>query len=318
MIRQEKGDSLLEFPKEFVVFDIETTGLDPSIDEIIEIGAIKVKNNKVTEKFHSLIKPNYKIDAFITNLTGITNDMVEEAPRIDEVLEKFLNFIGNNILVGHNVHFDINFVYDNLVKTNCSPLKNNFIDTLRLARRILPELKHHRLKDLANHYNIDLEGNHRAIKDTEITLSLYWKLEEAIKEKYGSIEMFTNTIKKTYSYQQPVSTIIPTTTNFNQENFFYNQYVAITGTLERMSRKEALQIIVNLGGHIEGTVTYKTNYLILGNNDYNPILRGKKSSKLIKAENFKLKGSDIEIISENVFYDLLRNNKIEEVKIEQE
>ena len=173
MTRQEKGNSLFAFPKEFIVFDIETTGLDPSIDEIIEIGAIKVENNTIIEEFHSLIKPNYKIDAFITELTGITNDMVIEAPKVDEVLKKFISFIGNSILIGHNVHFDINFIYDNLIKINCSPLKNDFVDTLRLARKILPELKHHRLKDLASYYNIDIEGNHRAIKDAEITFSIY-------------------------------------------------------------------------------------------------------------------------------------------------
>ena len=81
--------------------------------------------------------------------------------------------------------------------------------------------------------------------------------------------------------------------------------MAITGTLEKMLRKEAMQIIVDLGGHCEDGVTKKTNFLILGNNDYNPILRGKKSSKLIKAETLKLEGKDIEIISENVFYDIV-------------
>lgn len=317
MIRKDKGNSLFVFPKEYIVFDIETTGLDPLVDEIIEIGAIKVKDNTVIEEFHSLIKPSYKIDAFITGLTGITNDMVEEAPSSKKVLEKFVKFIENNILVGHNVHFDINFIYDHLIKINGTPLKNDFVDTLRVARKILPELKHHRLKDLASYYHIDTEGNHRAKKDAEITFSIYQKLEETMKEKYGSVEIFTNTIKKSHSYQQATSSIIPTVTEFNQENLFYNQYVAITGTLEKMTRKEAMQIIVNLGGHLENTVTTKTNYLILGNNDYNPILRGKKSSKLIKAENFKLKGLEIEIISENVFYDLLSNNELEDVKVGQ-
>ena len=83
--QREKGKSLLDFPSNYVLFDIETTGLDPEYDEIIEIGAIKVDNNKVMDEFHSLIKPDNEIDEFITNLTGITNEMVENAANIEEV-----------------------------------------------------------------------------------------------------------------------------------------------------------------------------------------------------------------------------------------
>ena len=113
-IRDKKGQSLLLFPNEYIVFDIETTGLDASYDEIIEIGALKIKNNEIVDKFTSLIKPKYPIDEFITELTGITNEMVKDAPLINEVLPRFIDFIGDEILVGHNINFDINFVYDNL------------------------------------------------------------------------------------------------------------------------------------------------------------------------------------------------------------
>ncbi len=303
--RIHKGKSLIEILDNYIVFDIETTGLDSSYDEIIEIAALKVKNNKVISQFHSLIKPTQEIDEYITELTGITNEMVADAPSIQQILPKFVEFVGNDILVGHNVNFDINFVYDYLCRNEFEGLKNNFIDTMRLARKLLPELQHHRLIDLAMFFNVDASNNHRSLKDCEITLNIYEKLKELVFEKYSDIESFKNAFKKHSGNSFKAKDIVTTNTEFDVDNLFYGKYVAVTGTLEKMLRKEAMQIIVDLGGYCEDGVTKKTNYLILGNNDYNPILRGKKSSKLIKAEKLKLEGNDIEIISENVFYDII-------------
>ena len=102
---------------------------------------------------------------------------------------------------------------------------------------------------------------------------------------------------------------------FDEDNLLYDKSVAITGTLEKLSRKEAMQIIADLGGHCQDGVNKETNYLILGNNDYNPILRGKKSSKLLKAESLKLKGQDIDILSENVFYDVIFTKESENLLV---
>lgn len=304
--RDKKGISLLEIPNSFVVFDIETTGLDFIFDEIIEIGAIKIENGIAVDSFNSLIKPKNKIDEFITELTGITNEMLVDAPSIREVLPKFVDFIGNSILVGHNVNFDINFVYDNLVRNEFDPISNDFVDTMRISRRLLKDLKHHRLIDLAEYYNIDIQGNHRSLKDAEITLQVFHNLRNDIEEKYGSVSEFVKISKNKPSYFK-ASDITTEKKEFDEENEFFGKNVAITGTLEKMTRKEAMQIIVDLGGHCEDGVTSKTNYLILGNNDYNPILRGKKSSKLIKAEKAKLEGKDIEILSENAFYEIIND-----------
>src|SRR5699024_10738657 len=97
VIRKNKGQSLLAFPDNYTVFDIETTGLDSKYDEIIEIGALKIKNNKIIDQFSFLIKPTSPIGEFITELTGITNEMVSDAPNINEILPKFLEFIGDDI-----------------------------------------------------------------------------------------------------------------------------------------------------------------------------------------------------------------------------
>lgn len=303
--RTLKGKSTIDLLSDYIIFDIETTGLDSSYDEIIEIGAIKVKNNKIVSKFNSLVKPKNEIDEYITELTGITNEMVKDAPTIEEILPDFMNYIGNDILIGHNVNFDINFIYDNLYRNKFDVLTNDFIDTMRISRKLLPELPHHRLIDLAKYFKIDSTNNHRSLKDCEITMNVYENLKEIALQKYDNLDEFKNAFKKHKKEGLRAKDIVSTNTEFDVDNLFYDKYVAITGTLEKMLRKEAMQIIVDLGGHCEDGVTKKTNFLILGNNDYNPILRGKKSSKLIKAETLKLEGKDIEIISENVFYDIV-------------
>ena len=303
--RTLKGKSTIDLLSDYIVFDIETTGLDSSYDEVIEIGAIKVKNNKTVSKFNSLVKPKNEIDEYITELTGITNEMVKDAPTIEEVLPDFMDYIGNDILIGHNVNFDINFIYDNLYRNKLDVLTNDFIDIMRISRNLLPELPHHRLIDLAKYFKIDSTNNHRSLKDCEITMNVYENLKEIALQKYDNVDEFKNAFKKHKKEGLRAKDIVSTNTDFDVDNLFYDKYIAITGTLEKMQRKEAMQIIVDLGGHCEDNVTKKTNYLILGNNDYNPILRGKKSSKLIKAETLKLEGKDIEIISENVFYDII-------------
>ena len=231
--------------------------------------------------------------------------MVKDAPTIEEVLPDFMDYIGNDILIGHNVNFDINFIYDNLYRNKLDVLTNDFIDTMRISRKLLPELPHHRLIDLAKYFKIDSTNNHRSLKDCEITMNVYENLKEIALQKYDNVDEFKNAFKKHKKEGLRAKDIVSTNTDFDVDNLFYDKYVAITGTLEKMQRKEAMQIIVDLGGHCEDNVTKKTNYLILGNNDYNPILRGEKSSKLIKAETLKLEGKDIEIISENVFYDII-------------
>lgn len=316
-IRERKGKSLIDIPSSYVAFDIETTGLDPEYDEIIEIGAVKIKEGKEIETFNTLIKPEYEIDEFITELTGITNEMVENAPSIDEVLPKFMDFIKDYIIIGHNVNFDINFIYDNLIRCDMNPITNDFIDTLRLSRRLLPELKHHRLSDLADYYNINTVGSHRSLKDVRMTIEVYNNLEKLALEKYSNIDNFKDACKSKCHSGFKASDVTTNNTEFDEENLFYDKYVAITGTLEKMLRKEAMQVIADLGGHCQDGVNKETNYLILGNNDYNSILRGKKSSKLLKAESLKLAGQDIDIISENVFYDIIPeiiNKKDEEIK----
>ena len=110
--RTNKGQSLIAFIDDYVAVDLETTGLDPRFDAIIEIAAVKVAGGKPVDSFATLVKPPFEVDEFITELTGITNDMLAHAPAIEAVLPSFLEFVGDGVVVGHNVNFDINFLYD--------------------------------------------------------------------------------------------------------------------------------------------------------------------------------------------------------------
>jgi DNA polymerase-3 subunit epsilon len=328
-IREYKGRSLVDFPNNYVVVDIETTGLDPRFDSIIEIGAIRYELGKEIDRFSELVKPNsyYYLDeedtkhtddycmvngkpiqyinSFITDLTGITNKMLENARDAKKVLVDFDTFLSNDIVIGHNVNFDMNFLYDAYQEILLKPLMNDFIDTMRLARRILKELKHHRLRDVAEYYNLNYDGAHRAVGDCKITNDCLVSLKEDILSKFHTIEEF---LKISGNHKSAsANDITSLKTEFDQENPLYGKLCVFTGTLERMARKDAMQVVADLGGINGDSVTAKTNFLILGNNDYCSLIKDGKSNKQKKAEELRLKGVDIEIITENVFYDMIEN-----------
>lgn len=187
---RDKGCSLGIFPDDCCVIDIETTGLNSKADAIIELGAIRVRGREIVETYSVLIKPPFDIPSEISQLTGITNDMVKNAPSIEDVLEGFLDFAGDDILVAHNANFDINFIYDNVSTITGDSFNNDFVDTLRIARKVLPALRHHRLSDLTRYYGIERNTAHRALADCEQTYELLYHLEKDAYELFGSMECF--------------------------------------------------------------------------------------------------------------------------------
>lgn len=299
--KRNKGKSILAFPEEYTIVDIETTGLDPEYDEIIEICAVKVRNGNEVERFASLVKPQNIIDEFISNLTGITNEMLENAPPPDEVIPYFVRFISNDILVAHNAHFDINFLYDYVEKYLSIALQNNFICTMRLARRVFPAFTNHKLSTLCECLNINLP-THRAASDAKAAWSVYERCKTHITEEIG-LESFLERIRNSSSYT--ASGIKPSVDKFDCHHPAYGKIFVFTGTLSKMVRKEAMQLVVDLGGICSDGVTKKTDYLVMGIQDYSKFADGEKSSKTIKAEKLILQKHDITIISENNFYDLV-------------
>lgn len=286
----------------YCVLDLETTGLSPNYDSIIEIGIIKVKENKIVDKYNSLINPGFLINEYITSITGITNEMLKGKPKIIDLKKEVLNFIGNDVLVGHNISFDVSF----LQKGFNEELKNEYIDTLQFCRKLFKELSHHRLTDMSNYLEIS-RNEHRSMSDCLCTKELY----DCIKEKMKNDGLEINDIfaKRNYSSKNiDIHAIKPDNIEIDEDNFFYNKHCVFTGKLEKMIRKDAMQLVVNVGGILDNSVTKKTNYLILGNNYYCSSIKDGKSSKHKKAEKYKLEGQDIEIIDEDTFYNLFNLN----------
>lgn len=161
--------------RSYIAFDLETTGLNPMENEIIEIGALKVRDGKVAERFMEFIRPSSPISSEITDLTGITNEMVASARPRGAVIADFLDFCEEDVLIGHNIGFDYSFVKANAVSDGLSFEKNG-IDTLKIARKVHKDLPSRSLGTLCEHYHIENKAAHRAYHDALATAKLYQTL----------------------------------------------------------------------------------------------------------------------------------------------
>lgn len=167
----------------YIVFDVETTGLSAVYDQIIELAAVKVKNGEVIERFERFVNPHHALSQTTVDLTGITDDQVENAPDIADVLKDFHAFTEDGILVAHNASFDMGFLNVGYRNIDFSKAENPVIDTLELGRFLYPEFKNHRLNTLCKKFNIELTQHHRAIYDAEATGYLLWKMLTDAKER---------------------------------------------------------------------------------------------------------------------------------------
>lgn len=167
----------------YVVFDVETTGLSAVYDTIIEIAGVRLKGGEIIDRFESFANPHEPLSQTIIDLTGITDDMLRDAPEVEAVMSDFHKWMGDDILVAHNASFDMGFMNKAFEQIGLEKASNPVVDTLELARFILPQLKSHRLNTLCKHYGIELTQHHRAIYDTEATAYLHWKLIKEAQEK---------------------------------------------------------------------------------------------------------------------------------------
>ena len=175
----EKGQTLDDV---FVVFDLETTGFSPIADKIIEIGAVKVQNGKITEKFSTFVNPKIPIPFRITQLTSITDQMVMDAPDIETILPQFLEFVGDAVLVAHNASFDVGFIEQNMRYQDMIPDLTS-VDTVAMARILMPTLSKFKLNIVAKALNISLENHHRAVDDAGATAEIFVKFIDMLKER---------------------------------------------------------------------------------------------------------------------------------------
>ena len=195
------------FDATFVVFDLETTGFSINYNEIIEIGAVKVKNGMPIGEFSAFVKPNEPISQVITELTGITNSDVLDAKKIEEVLPEFIEFVGDAILVAHNARFDTEFFYENMRRMNIFNGRYPCIDTLQLAKAMYSNtLKRFNLKDVAKGLKVEIGEQHRALSDAQTTTNIFMKMLGDLSDlnvmNYNQINDITNK-EEAFKYMIP-------------------------------------------------------------------------------------------------------------------
>lgn len=297
--RDLKGRSLLSFPDDYAVIDLETTGLDPKFDEIIEIAGIKYSGEHEVRRFQSLVNPGFAVGKSITKLTGISNEMLATAPFLSSVLPDFFDFIGQSIVIGHNVNFDINFLYDNALNLSLPAFSNDFVDTMRLSRRLYKDMKNHKLSTLVSYLGVAESVEHRALSDCINTNECFLKMKQYAQTKNVSLDADLG------RYHSPFKTIESKAGVLNPDSPIYGKSFAFTGSLERMIRSDAAYAVELAGGIACHGVVESTNYLVVANDDHRKAVKGEKSMKLKKAEKLRLSGHNIIIISEETFYDML-------------
>ena len=190
MLGTKRGQKTDQLFSDYVVFDLETTGISCRIDRVVEISAIKVEKGQIAGEFTSLVNPGVPIPYAASKVNGITDEMVKDAPAFDKVLEEFLDFAGDRVLVGHNIHsFDMNFIYRDCEAFWGKIPENDYVDTLGLARICLPELKHYKLTDLAEHYGISTEGAHRALNDCRMNQIIYERLGTELEKRKKDVRV---------------------------------------------------------------------------------------------------------------------------------
>ncbi len=260
---------------DYTVIDIETTGLSPVEDRITEVAAQKVRNHQVIGSFETLIFPGCPVPQVVTQLTGIRTAMLKDAPLWHEIAGQIAEFIDGEILIGHNIkEFDSLFLNDGFSRVMKKTPKFELIDTLEIARNLLPSFENHKLKTITEAFNIQTT-HHRAMVDVDSTRIVFEHLLKiATQTKIDLYDYFFFPIMKPYK------------TTFDETNPIYGKNIVLTGEFEQLAREDAIVIIENMGGHCQNSVSPKTDFLIICDTESN-------SSKMQKAIQLKSKGHDI-------------------------
>lgn len=274
----------------FIVIDIETTGTS-SYAKIIEFSGLKYENDVLIEEFTTLVNPGTKIPPAIVQKTGITDDMVKDSPQIKDVINRIIDFINNQTIVGYNIaSFDIPFIRRVAEEFNLS-FNVKPVDLLPVARRSLPSLSNHKLVTVAAHYGIDAFFAHRAKVDCLITYKVYLQLKDNIvqeeKEKRAN---------QTYSDTEHIEI---------SSSKFKDSIFVLTGDFDHGTKDEISEKIEKSGGTVKKGVTQKTNYLVVGGLGNDKWKYGTYGGKIEKAKELQTKGFDIHIISESDLFEML-------------
>lgn len=223
----------------YVALDLETTGLNPCSDRIIEIGAAKVIDGKVVDTISQLIDPRTAVSPRVIELTGIDPSMLKGMPIIDEVIRYVIEFSDNMPILGHNIIFDYSFLKKAAVN-NRLDFQRDGIDTLKMSRRILPELEHRGLEYLCNYFSIRPENSHRALDDAISAMNLYNKLYELSPGDRG----FTEAVELNYTVKRDTP-ITPAQKSYLSKLINCHSISFVT-EIDSLTKSEASRIIDNI------------------------------------------------------------------------
>ena len=290
-----KGQEWPDFISDYTMLDIETTGLNPYRDHVTELGAVKVRANQVVDEFSQLVvypRSNH-VPHFITKLNGITEELLlKEGKPVKEAMTAFRKFIGDDIIIGYNVNFDLNFLYDLARKFHLPELSNNYVDVLRLARVYYPQ-QHNRLLDCIQRAGIAQVEQHHGLEDSLDTKKVYDDFRrhftpELLQEAQGklkNIDLLQDELEVwELGFRNPV----------NNKKIAFAPEVEINGT-------EAAQMVNNMNGVAQTGVKADTDYLIMSDDGF----FSKNNPETLKAKEYNHAGSKIKRLSESYFLNML-------------
>lgn len=302
---------------DYVVLDIETTGLNPTQDEIIEIAAARYQYGKLVSEYQTFVKPTVEIPHDVEVLTGISQKDVEHAPSLVEIRTKFFKFIGDLPLIGHNIlRFDIKF----LSAAFDMQFRNTIVDTIPIAKDSFPLLPNHKLQYLKDTLQLDTLASHRALNDVYITNSLLWacfaprRYEAKVTKAFWDNKLSNPSTESTSKSQRhrsswkkvDVKNIKPICKNIDANSPLYCKNIAFTGHLT-IPRESAMQMAVNAGATLKTSVSTKLHYLVVGKQDMDLVGEDGMSSKQEKAHELNQSGkAEINIITEEEFIALVK------------
>lgn len=289
-----KGVSLNEKINNYTVIDLETTSRYVNDCEVIELAAVKIENNKIIDTYETLVQPSDILPPAIINVTGITNEMLVHAPQIQDVIQEYIDFIGDDIVVGHNINaFDCNIIYDLCEAFGLKHFSNDFVDTLHFAQKCDIAVPDYKLTTIAEYFGIEYDA-HRAKNDCIANYQCY----ELLKNKYVGRHKETNT--KTYEQKLSLDLIKEEYNNISGKN------IVLTGDFKTGGRNEIKLFLEENGAFVKNSVSGKTNFIIIGAYGSKEWKFGTYGGKVDKALELQAKGKDVKIIKEEEFFKCLK------------
>lgn len=261
-----KGKPILEFPDSYIVVDIETTGLDPVKDCIMEISAVKYRKNRKVDDYVVLINIDRRVPLHITELTGITNKMLEGGVEVTAALQGFIDFIGEDIVVGYNVPFDLAFLNQASERYLLRSIFNDYIDVMQIAMEKLPFLGRTKQIVVAKYFGIGTEGSHRALNDCEICNACYQKLKEL------SVPLYSMPDKQVLLEALP---------DAQGDKPFLGKKFLFIGCLYKWYIKNLMDVVEKLGGTVCSDTSGSIDIVVVGTADQ-AVLESEEFLRLIE------------------------------------